>query len=154
MSDAIPAGFSRINLPPSGYLEANGPFYARRASGTLAIGLRIEPRHANSIGIAHGGLLMTLADVILTVGSNAVTRLSRFLTTASATCDFLSPAKVGDWIAGEVDVLRVTASHVFTASVIRTDAGDAVARVSGVLVVRGDPDPRFDADRYFQTHNP
>lgn len=149
MPGSTPTGFEKLILPPSGYLDANGPFYAKYEKGKLTIGMRIDERHANSLGIAHGGLLMTLGDVILTIGSNIAAGLSRFLPTISATCDFIGAAKVGEWIEGEVNMHRAAKTHVFTSSLIRTAEGAPVARIGGVLVVRGEPDPRFAAERYF-----
>src|SRR5690349_1396894 len=40
-------------------------FYYRRDGERLIIGLRILAKHANARGVAHGGLLMTLADIAL-----------------------------------------------------------------------------------------
>jgi uncharacterized protein (TIGR00369 family) len=138
-----------LTLPPSGYLDANGPFFAKRAGDDIIIGLRIEPRHCNAIGIAHGGMILTLADVLLTVGSNIRARTSRFLPTVNVTCDFIGPAKQGDWIEGRIEVLKVTKSYVFSQALLQTDVARPVARISGVLIVRGDPDPAFAPERYF-----
>jgi len=138
-------------LPPSEYLGRNGPFYARRAEAEVWIGMRVEPRHANAMGIAHGGLITTLADVVLTVGSNLRADLSRFLTTVNLTCDFVGPASVGAWVEGRVDVIRITKTLVFSRTLLQTEEGSPVARVSGILMMRGDPDSRFSVTRYFQS---
>jgi len=149
MSSAIPSGFVRLSLPASGYLEANGPFFGKRAGDQVVIGLRIESRHCNSIGIAHGGMILTLADVLLTVGSNVRARTSRFLPTLNITCDFIGSAKQGDWVEGRIELLKATGSHLFSQALLQTDEPRPVARISGVLLVRGDPDPAFAPMRYF-----
>jgi uncharacterized protein (TIGR00369 family) len=147
----VPEGYARLSLPPSEYLGRNGPFYARRDGAEVAIGMRIEPRHANAMGIAHGGLVMTLADVVLTVGSNLRAGLSRFLTTVNVSCDFVGPARLGAWIEGRIEVIRTTKTLVFSRTLLQEQDGSPIARVSGILLMRGEPDPRFSAARYFGT---
>src|SRR6185437_3084068 len=63
MTDA-PDGFSPL-FRTSPFLDAVGPFYYRRDGERLVIGLRVLEKHANARGAAHGGLLMTLADIAL-----------------------------------------------------------------------------------------
>ena len=55
----------------SAFLDAVGPLYqGARSDGSLLLGLRIEERHCNRRGFAHGGLLVTLADLVLGLGSD------------------------------------------------------------------------------------
>lgn len=62
----IPHGFRPIGeLRTSPFLEHVGPFYFRRQERNLVLGLRVGETHANARGTAHGGLLMTMADVAL-----------------------------------------------------------------------------------------
>jgi acyl-coenzyme A thioesterase PaaI-like protein len=65
------------------------------------------------------------------------------------TCDFLAPARHGDWLEGRVEVHKVTRNLLF-ASALLEGAGEPVARASGVLRISGDPDPRFAPERYFE----
>jgi uncharacterized protein (TIGR00369 family) len=146
----IPEGFSRLDLSSSLFLETSGPFYARRAEGEVTIGMRVERRHCNSMGTMHGGMILAFTDVSLTVGSNILAKTKRFLPTLSVTCDFIGPAKAGDWVQVPVKVLRVTRSYVFSQALIETLEGAPVARVSGTLLIRGEPDPKYDGERYFR----
>jgi len=146
ISHAIPAGFSELKLRPAGYLQANGPFYGRLDDGALTIGLRIEPRHCNAAGMAHGGMLLTLVDVALTVASNFNARTQRFLPTMNVTCDFIAGAPLGSWVQVSTEVLRVSGRHVFSQVMMTDDAGTLLARASGILVLRGDPDPALSGD--------
>jgi acyl-coenzyme A thioesterase PaaI-like protein len=60
----IPEGYRRIErLSPFNALV--GPLYERREGEAVSIGLLIEPKHSNSRGICHGGVLATLADLAL-----------------------------------------------------------------------------------------
>jgi acyl-coenzyme A thioesterase 13 len=66
MSDPNPPpGFEPL-FRTSPFLETVGPlFYRRDAKQGLIIALRIDRKHANARGTAHGGLLLTLADIAL-----------------------------------------------------------------------------------------
>lgn len=64
----LPAGFAPLS-PSSNYLDLVGPLFAKQDARGLTLGIRIEPRHCNSRGLAHGGLLVTLADLALGKGA-------------------------------------------------------------------------------------
>ncbi|MEI9982168.1 MAG: PaaI family thioesterase [Aliidongia sp.] len=65
MDETLP-GFVPLVWP--GFCTLIGPLWSRPVGDgpDVVIGLRIEPRHANSGGYAHGGLISTLADIALT----------------------------------------------------------------------------------------
>lgn len=149
MNTELPKGYRPLALRHSGFLQAIGPFFGRRTGDALSIGLRIEPRHCNSAGQAHGGMVLSLADVVLTVGSNFNARTSRFLPTVSLSCEFIQGAALGSWVEGTAEVLRVTGSHVFSQLLLRDEADTALARASGILLLRGEADAAFDRDRVF-----
>ena len=148
MTPSVPEGFRLLRLPASGFMNANGPFHARRDGGRFVLGLRVEERHCNAVGVCHGGMIATMCDMLLTVGSNIQSNQSRFMPTVSMTCDFLASPKLGDWIEGRVEVLRVTRNLLFASGVLVV-AGEPVARTSGVMKVPAEADPRFHPDRYF-----
>lgn len=58
----VPSGFVPF-AQSSPFLDLIGPFYAKNEAQGLVLGLRIEHRHCNRRGLAHGGLLVTLADL-------------------------------------------------------------------------------------------
>ncbi len=96
-ADGIPAGFE-VWSRGSPYLDLIGPFYVRRAEDGLVWGLRIEERHANRRGFAHGGLLATLADI--TLGHTAAQSRDppALAVTVNLTTDFAGSARADrDW---------------------------------------------------------
>jgi acyl-coenzyme A thioesterase PaaI-like protein len=100
-----PEGFAPL-FRTSPFLDAVGPFYYRRDGERLIIGLHILEKHANARGAAHGGLLMTLADIAL--GYNTAYREDppgRWVT-ANLSGDFAGAAKLGDWVEAHVDVQK------------------------------------------------
>ena len=144
----IPAGFREVDLPTNAFLNANGPVYVKMEGDRLVLGLYVEERHCSSIGLCHGGMLMTLADLILTIGVNVQAKLSRFLPTVSATCDFLGPAPKGAWLEARVEVLRTTRNLAFAQGMLSLADRTPVARLSGILKIAGEPDPAYGPERY------
>ena len=128
---AVPEGFAPLEFGGP-YFRALGPMYGRReADGSLVIGLHITERHLNIQGFTHGGMLTTLADGVL--GLNiAIARGQRGAqVTVSLSADFLSSARLGDWLQAQVVItrmgrrmayancdLRVGARHVLRASAV------------------------------------
>ena len=144
----VPAGFSRIDLPTNAFMSANGPVYVKMEGKQLVLGLYVEDKHCSSIGLCHGGMLMTLADLILTIGVNVQANLFRFLPTVSVTCDFLGTAPKGSWLEARVTVLRTTRNLAFAQGLITLADESPVARISGILKIGGEPDPAYGPDRY------
>jgi uncharacterized protein (TIGR00369 family) len=103
----MPEGF--VPLAFGGpYFRALGPMHGRRQEGGgLIIGLRIAESHLNIQGFTHGGMLTTLADGAL--GLNlAIARGQRGAqVTVSLTADFLSSARLGDWLEARVAITRM-----------------------------------------------
>jgi acyl-coenzyme A thioesterase 13 len=127
----VPAGFEPL-FRTSPFLEILGPFFFRRTENTFVIGLRVEDKHANARGTAHGGLLLTLADIALgyTAAFSADPPLS--LTTANISTDFAGYAKIGDWVEAHVDIQKIGSRLVFANAYLLVGS-ERVARASAVF---------------------
>lgn len=127
----VPAGFEPL-FRTSPFLEMLGPFFYRRAENAFVIGLRIEDKHTNARGTAHGGLLLTLADVALgyTAAFSADPPLS--LTTANISADLAGHARVGDWVEAHVDIQKIGRRLVFANAYLLVGS-ERVARASAVF---------------------
>lgn len=104
---AVPEGFAPLEFGGP-YFRALGPMHGRRQEGGgLIVGLRIADGHLNIQGFTHGGMLTTLADGAL--GLNiAIARGQRGAqVTVSLTADFLSSARLGDWLEAQVTITRM-----------------------------------------------
>jgi acyl-coenzyme A thioesterase 13 len=102
---AIPPGFAPID-PTSPFNELAGPFYVKRDDATFTIGMLVEPKHQNSRGIVHGGMICTLIDFAMGYAARYVTDPPRSLVTSSLAVDFAANARPGDWIEARTDVMR------------------------------------------------
>jgi uncharacterized protein (TIGR00369 family) len=134
-SSAPPDGFVPVTRR-SPFSDLVGPLWVREGSDGLApvYGLRIEDRHANGRGGAHGGLLMTMADVVLGYTAAFSQEPPVKLTTASMSIDFAGTAKVGDWVEGRADVQRIGRTLAFVNAYL--SVGDRrILRASSVFAV-------------------
>jgi len=133
-ADLLAQGW-KAHRDAGGFEQHIGPLYARKVEGGLRFGFRAEPQHANNRGVIHGGMLMSFADHILgalvwyTVGKKPCA-------TASLNCDFVSAARVGDWVEGQAELTRKGRSLVF----VRGDlfvADRVVLSANGIWKVLG-----------------
>ena len=145
---AIPEGFRALNLPRNPFIEANGPLYGRMDGDLFVLGFLCETKHCNPMMVCHGGMVATLADMLLLLGTNIQTGLGQFLLTVSLDVDFVAPVKVDDWLEGRTEVLRAGKSIIFTQGRM-TVRGETVARVNAVLKPSGKPLADFTPGRYF-----
>ena len=129
----LPEGFHP--LPIGGeFIAHNGPLYVRREGERVQLGFRVEARHTNPMGICHGGMLASFADMLLPVSIHRHMHDSpkRFLPTISLQLDYMAPAPLGAWVQGEAQVLRATLTMVFAQGLITAD-GKMAVRVSGTF---------------------
>ena len=134
MSDPnLPPGFEPL-FRTSPFLETVGPlFYRKDPELGLVIGLRVAEKHANARGIAHGGLLLTLADIALGYRTAFAQDPPTGLITANLSADFAGAAKIGDWIEAHVDIQKVGSRLAF-ANAYLTVEGERIVRASAVFV--------------------
>ena len=118
----------------SPFLSLVGPVYAARQQERLVIGLEIAEHHCNRRGTAHGGLLTTLADIVLGYTACHANIPGRQLTTASLTIDFLGPARIGVWVEGRAEVLKIGKGLAY-ANCLLSVRDVPIVRASGVFRV-------------------
>ena len=124
----VPAHFSR------GFLDRGGPYWLHATDGGTMVGLRIDEGHLNYHDAAHGGVLTTFADVALSYALHASKQPPLPVATATLTVNFLSAAKLGDWLEAEASIDRAGQRMAYTSGVIRRD-GEPIATMLGVFSV-------------------
>lgn len=97
--------------------------------GRTRLRLALGPQHRNNIGMAHGGLLCTLLDVAM--GTAARTTLGVPCMTLDMQVSFLAPGH--GVLFAEGSVLRAGRSVVFCEAQVRTEAGELVAKSTGLF---------------------
>jgi acyl-coenzyme A thioesterase 13 len=134
MSD-VPEGFAPL-FRSSPFLNTIGPVYGKGEGADLVIGLRIVEKHTNARGIAHGGVLATLADIALGYCLAFYTNPPQSLVTTNLTLDFAGSAKLGDWLEVKVDIQK-SGSRLAFANAYITVAAQRIVRASAVFLVAG-----------------
>jgi uncharacterized protein (TIGR00369 family) len=129
----VPPGFERLQRGGP-YVAALGPLYFRRDGGSVVIAMRIEERHTNMRGIAHGGMLSSLADCALSMGIALSCDDKHSFVTVNLSTDFVEAARPGDWVEGHIDIQRVGQRFAF-ANCYLAVGEKRILRASGVFAV-------------------
>lgn len=125
-----------VKRESGGFNAAIGPLWERQVGDQITLGIIIEERHTNiHIGTAHGGLLMSLADLGLGAGIRpAYGDLCYSCVTASLNVQLLSVARVGDFLCVTPEILRASKQMLFIRGVLKV--GDKlVASAEGIWKV-------------------
>ncbi|MDX2235758.1 MAG: PaaI family thioesterase [Hyphomonadaceae bacterium] len=127
-----PPGFRPIPIE-IGFIGVNGPLFLKYAEDVLTLGFRVEERHCNPMGIAHGGMMCTFADMLMPFTILADGKIgARFLPTVHMSQEFLAPAPKGAWVEGTGQRLRATKNLVFGQCLVTAD-GEPCLRASGIF---------------------
>jgi len=132
----VPEGYQAFN-PGDDFISLIGPLYLKLEDDGVRIGLPIERRHSNPMGIAHGGALMTLADMVMGVGCGFLTGIRFPHPTISMNSDFVRGPRVGTFVSGKARIARKTRNFVFCNCEL-TGNGETYLTASGIFK---SPDP-------------
>lgn len=135
MSDVIieevPQGFRQ--MPDGlGFGDNIQPSYLRIEGESASLGLLVERQHLNSMGICHGGALMTLADMTAATGVNLARGVRAGSPTVNLAVDFISAARLGQWVQADVHLVTVKRRFGFCSGAI-TNCEGVVARFNGTF---------------------
>ena len=99
----IPAGYAVLPWH-RGFGRMVGPLYERaEPAGRYTRAFRVEEHHTNGMSNAHGGMLMTFADMAW--GHAVDAGEDYWWVTVRLVCDFLSSAALGEWVEGTGEVI-------------------------------------------------
>ena len=144
LSPEPPAGFEQLKIA-AGFAADFGPIYGKRERERVWFGFRVGADHMNPRGVAHGGALATFADMQLA----ALMRMGRLEAkqspTISLSLDFLAPVQRGDWVEGEIVLVKRTGRLAFSETIL-TVGGSPVARAKAIFV-HSDRGASLDAAR-------
>lgn len=100
----VPEGYEVLDWR-RGFGRQIGPLYRKHdANKNLSsMGFRVEEYHTNGMLNAHGGMLMSFAD--MSWGHVISVETSSYWVTVRLTVDFLSSARLGDWVEGASELL-------------------------------------------------
>jgi len=129
---AIPAGYEPHDLR-MGYAELLGPIYRCLRDEEEWLALRVAPRHANMGPMAHGGLIASLADIVMGRLTLQLQREQRRgCVSVTLSIDYLRSAPLGSWLEASARAERVGGSLAFLSCRLLAD-GELVAQGRSVL---------------------
>ena len=119
-TDFLNNGYT-IPYPDDPFEMNSGPFYLGKGNnGETIVALEVSQSQCNSGLVAHGGVIMTLAD--LAVCHEAVKNLGNLRAlTVSLTANFLKPAKKGTILKAFPEVSHRTKRTAFAEAYILAD---------------------------------
>ena len=137
----VPPGFKPFG-DVKGMFGLVGPIFAKVENGEATLGFRVEEKHLNPVGTCHGGMLATLVDVQIGFGAAVLMKQRIFLPTINLNCDFLAPPKLGQWVQGRTELVKVTPRMAFCNAWLEAN-GEICLRANGIMKVPRQSDSRY-----------
>lgn len=131
---SIPDGY-RERAQNSEFTELCGPFYQKMENGKqVELALRISEKHRNLRGIAHGGLLVTIADSAIGDAVSQAYDDAFGQVTVSLSSEFFRPAKMGDWVVARATVQKQGRNMAFADCFLYVNE-QKIFRASGIFAI-------------------
>lgn len=128
IDESFPDGWTAFGDP--GFVALTGPVFHRTVEGRKHFAFRAEAKHANLVGIVHGGMLVTFADRALSIvardaigGADCVT--------IEMSLQFVGAGRIGAVIETVPEIVRRTSSLIFVRTVL-TSGDRTLAAISGI----------------------
>jgi uncharacterized protein (TIGR00369 family) len=103
----------------------------RAESGHAEIKLTLKPEHLNGLGVAHGGVVMTLLDVVMAVAARSADPDQMGMVTVGLNTSFMRPAKGELHALGWCDHFSTTMA--FCHGELRDQHGRLLASATGTF---------------------
>jgi uncharacterized protein (TIGR00369 family) len=110
-----------------------GPIWRR---GDPLFGFVAAEKHANHIGIVHGGMLMTFADQAMGMTGRRATD-DKPHATIELNMQFVGAVQIGDFVEAHCEIVRMTRSLLFIESKLKVGQR-LVAAASGIWKILGE----------------
>lgn len=112
--------------------DAFAPVYIRIDEHGPAVGLHVDRKHLNPMGICHGAVYMALFDIAFACAVGF--KLGKFTgtPTMNINIDYMTASKEGEWLEVQAECLKTTRTAGYTQG--RIVAGDIIkAAGSGIF---------------------
>ena len=127
---SIPEGYELINQTEHYIRHIGDGYHKRDEDGNLIMAFWIKKENCNSADVAHGGMLMSIADYSL--ASASMPSRDKYVATISFRSEFIAPAKIHSLAEIHTLVTKTTKSLVFGEGKIFC-AGEIVFSFSGIV---------------------
>ena len=129
----IPPGYVPMPLGPD-FNSILGPFYGGVFEAGLRMGTRLDARHLNALGTAHGGAVAAIADMQGLLVQQIAGYTDRVTPTVSLSIDFIGRSQADDWLDIRPRLLKATRSLLFCESHLFAN-DELIARSSAVFKI-------------------
>ncbi len=120
------------------------PIYSRILEDRIQLGLVADTPHTNSRGFVHGGLIAALSDNAMGLSCSVVLGTQSGLVTVNLVTDFVSTARIGQWVLFDTEVIKTGRTLCFAQCLVTAD-GKPVARTNATFSVVGSKDTKRSA---------
>ena len=128
---AVPEGFAP-HFKRSPVTDPWEPLFSRRCEKIVQLGVWLRGAHCNSRGLLHGGVIAALADNAMGICCVASQQAARSALTVSLNVDYLSTAKIGQWLLIDPRVVKTGSTLGFVDALITAD-GEIIARATATF---------------------
>jgi uncharacterized protein (TIGR00369 family) len=101
--------------------------------GAARLSLEVKPEFTTSFGTAHGGSILSLLDITLSMAARSLFEEPRSIMTIDLSTSFIGTAR--GVLQAEGRVLRAGQTTIFCEGEARSDAGELVAKAIGTFRV-------------------
>jgi acyl-CoA thioesterase len=119
---------SREIIARDAYAEYLGAELLEIRPGWAKVGLRLNENHVNFLGMIHGGVIFSLADVAFGASANSFGTRAMALTVG---IDFLAAARPDDELTAEVELITRAGKMGYYRMLVTGSGGDTIARCHG-----------------------
>lgn len=121
-------GRSREIISRDAYGEYLGAELLDIRPGWAKVGLKLNQNHVNFLGMIHGGVIFSLADVAFGAAANSFGTRAMALTVG---IDFLAAAKLDDELTAEVELITRAGKMGYYRMLVTDAGGGTIARCHG-----------------------
>ncbi|HOD69547.1 MAG TPA: PaaI family thioesterase [Deltaproteobacteria bacterium] len=119
------------------FAQSCGIELVEASNGTATAVVRIEERHLNGIGIVHGGLLFTLADMAFAAAAHTRGHVS---VSVSSTISYIKAGRGKTLLAKAREIARNRRLATYAVDLV-DETGEVIAAFQGLAYVKNDPLP-------------
>jgi uncharacterized protein (TIGR00369 family) len=115
------------------FINDMGVEFVSAEGGTAVVALLLDERHLNSWQVAHGGVIMTLLDVVMAVAGRTLEPNAGGGVTVEMKTSFLQPGRAGSWLVATGTAFHRSTTMAFCEGEVRDDQNRLIAKALGTF---------------------